>query len=309
MRVIFMGSPQFAVLPLASLCRAGYEIVAVYTKMDKPSGRGQEMSISPVKNAALQIGLPVIQPKSLKIPEVLEGMERLKPDVIIVAAYGQILPPSVLNLPIYGCLNVHPSLLPRHRGAAPVVSTLLAGDRWAGTTIMLMDEGLDTGPVLTRAPVLVRDEDTAGSLAAKLSLVSSYLLLDVLPSWVRGRLKPQLQDHKRATYFKPMTKEDGEIDWKLPAVEIWRRVRAFQPWPGAYTHYRGKMLKIIEARLSDYPPAAAAGTIIPLDKGFGVVTGGGVLEITTVQLQGKQAMSAPDFVRGQRGFMGSILSD
>ena len=302
-----MGSPQFAVTPLEELHQAGYALAAVYTKPDKPSGRGREMVFSPVKRAALALGLPVVQPRSLKTGEALAELAEFKPDVVVVAAYGQILPPAVLAVPPLGCLNIHPSLLPRHRGAAPVVSTLLSGDSWAGTSIMLMDEGLDTGPVLARASLPVRAEDTAGTLADKLSLVSSHLLLDVLPRWAAGSLKAQPQDNAQATLFKTMSKEAGEIDWHLPAVEIWRRVRAFQPWPGAFTRYQGKILKVIEAFpvpcRSDEPP----GRVIGLGRGFGVVTGDGVLEIQRVQIEGRQVITAADFARGQRGFSGALL--
>jgi methionyl-tRNA formyltransferase len=307
MRLVFMGSPEFAVMPLSYLHLAGYEVAAVYTKPDKPSGRGLEMNFSAVKRAALLLGLPVIQPKSFKKPEAVEELAQFKPYVIVVAAYGQILPQSVLDLPRYGCLNIHPSLLPRHRGAAPVVSTLLAGDKWGGTTIMLMDEGLDTGPVLARASVLIREEDTAGSLADKLSLVSSHLLLDVLPAWVRGQIKPQPQGNLLATYSKTMGKEAGEIDWALPALEVWRRVRAFQPWPGAFTRYQGRVLKIIEAKPAGYQTGEPAGKVITLDKSFGICTGDGVLEVLRVQIEGKQVMSAADFQRGQRGFLRALL--
>ncbi len=304
-----MGSPRFAVTPLEDLHRAGYTLAAVYTKPDKPGGRGQEMQFSPVKSAALALGLPVVQPRSLKTGEAPAELAEFKPDVVVVAAYGQILPPAVLALPPLGCLNLHPSLLPRHRGAAPVVSTLLSGDKWGGTSVMLMDEGLDTGPVLARAKLLIRVEDSAGSLADKLSLVSSRLLLDVLPRWAAGKLKPQPQDEAQATLFRTMRKEAGEIDWRLPAVEIWRRVRAFQPWPGAFTHYQGKVIKLIECLPGDCRSAEPPGRVVGLGQGFGVVTGDGVLEVRRVQMEGRQITSAADFLRGQRAFLGALLPD
>jgi methionyl-tRNA formyltransferase len=307
MHLVFMGSPEFAVPPLQHLVRSGWEVVAVYTKADKPSGRGQEMTASAVKKEAQALGLPVYQPKSFRDGDVQTELAGLEPDVIMVAAYAQILLPAVLSLPRFGCLNIHPSLLPRHRGAAPVAATILNGDTWAGTTIMLMDEGLDTGPVLAQARVLVRDDDTTGSLAARLSIVSAALVVDVLPRWIRGAIVPRVQDDTQVTYFKPMVKEAGEIDWHLSAVEIWRRVRAFQPWPGAFTHYQGRLLKILEAKPVVVTPSGVVGQVVAVDKDFGVVTGNGVLEVARVQMEGKQAIAAAEFARGQRSFIGAVL--
>jgi methionyl-tRNA formyltransferase len=307
MRLVFMGSPEFAVPPLQQLVRSGWEVVAVYTQADKPFGRGQEMTASAVKIEARALDLPVFQPKSLRDGDAQTELAGLEPDVIVVAAYGQILPPSVLSLPRCGCLNIHPSLLPRHRGAAPVAATILNGDTWAGTTIMLMGEGLDTGPVLAQAQVLIRDEDTAGSVSARLSIVSAALLADVLPRWVRGEIVPRTQDDTQATYFKSMCKEAGEIDWHLSAVEIWRRVRAFQPWPGAFTRYQGKLLKILEAKPVVAAPGGVVGQVIGMDKDFGIVTGNGVLEVVRVQMEGKQVITAAEFTRGQRSFTGVVL--
>jgi methionyl-tRNA formyltransferase len=307
MRLVFMGSPEFAVPPLQQLVRSDWEVVAVYTKADKPCGRGQEMTASAVKKEARALGLPVFQPKSLRAGDVQMELAGLEPDVIVVAAYAQILPLAVLNLPRWGCLNIHPSLLPRHRGAAPVAATILNGDIWSGTTIMLMGEGLDTGPVLAQARVLVRDDDTAGSLAARLSIVSAALVVDGLPRWIRGEIVPRVQDDTQATYFKPMVKEAGEVDWHMPAVEIWRRVRAFQPWPGAFTRYQGRLLKILEAKPVVGAPSGIVGQVVARDKDFGVVTGSGVLEVARVQMEGKQAIAAAEFTRGQRSFIGAVL--
>ena len=305
-----MGSPEFAVPPLLALGADGYDIVAVYTQPDKPSGRGRGMSPSPVKRAAISLGLPVIQPPSLKkTPETILELTRLKPEIIIVAGYGQILPRAVLDLPRFGCLNLHPSLLPRHRGAAPVVATLLAGDTWAGTSVMLMEAGLDTGPVLARASVLIREEDTTGLLSGKLSRISSSLLLDVIPRWVRGQIEPQAQNEALATCFKTIQKEAGQIDWNLPATVIFRQIRAFQPWPGAYTSYRGKTLKITAGHVLDQVSVQPPGTVIAQPGSFAVVTGKGTLGITRVQLEGKQEMPSTEFLRGQPGMVGVHLPD
>jgi len=302
-----MGSPEFAVTPLLYLVEAGYEVAAVYTKMDKPAGRGRALSISPVKRVASTIGLTVMQPKNLKEASVQTELKDFCPEAIIVCAYGQILPSPVLTLPKLGCINIHPSLLPRHRGASPVAATILAGDVWGGTTIMLMDEGLDTGPVLTRASVLVRSDDTTASLAARLALISARLLLDVLPRWEQGNLASQPQDNALATYFKVIAKEAGEINWAQPAAKIDRQVRAYQPWPASYTHFQGRLLKVLAARVIDNGTLGTPGAVIFLDNGFGVVTGSGTLELLTVQLEGRQAVSGADFLRGQRGFMGAVL--
>lgn len=303
-----MGSPEFAVLPLRYLVEEGYEVVAVYTKKDKPTGRGRVLSISPVKKEALSSGLTTVQPTNLREEAVQAELWSFRPEIIVVCAYGQILPEAVLSLPKYGCINIHPSLLPRHRGASPVAATILAGDAWGGTSLMLMDKGLDTGPVLARAPVCVRADDTAYLLAARLSLISARLLIDVLPRWVRGGITPQLQDGARATYFKVITKEAGAIDWVQPAINIWRQVRAFHPWPGAYTHFQGRILKLLTVQAVVGGAGIAPGTVVALNNGFGVATGAGILEVIRVQLEGRQVVTGIDFLRGQRDLIGAVLT-
>ena len=307
MRVVFMGSPSFAVPSLEYLVSSGYEVAAVYTQPDRAGGRGRSLVASPVKKAAGALGLTLLQPKSLKAPEVFEQLAGLKPDIIVVAAFGQLLPKPVLELPKLGCLNVHPSLLPKFRGASPVTAAILTGDEFTGVSIMLLDEGMDSGPVLAQAQVPIGDSDTTASLGAKLSLVGAGLLGEVLVGWVRGEIKARPQDDSKATYCTPITKDEGEIDWQLPAIEIWRRVRAFYPWPGSYTQLRGKALKVIEAApLTE--TKARAGEVIALDSGgFGIGSGEGVLNVLRVQLEGKQALSAADFLRGQREFIGAVL--
>jgi methionyl-tRNA formyltransferase len=307
MRLVFMGSPEFALAPLRYLVQEGWEVAAVYTKPDKPAGRGQGLSLSPVKHEALRLGLPVVQPRPLKNPEAVAQLASFHPEVIVVAAYGLLLPPAVLSLPRFGCVNLHPSLLPRHRGASPVTATILSGDAWGGASIMLLDEGLDTGPVFTQAAVRVREDDTSASLGARLSLISAQLLQDVLSDWVRERLRPRPQDSARATYFKMVNKEDGEIDWQKPALETARRVRAFQPWPGAFTRYQGKLIKLLAARVTPGAAGNTPGRVVALPGGFGVETGEGVLEVMRLQLEGRQPVLAGDFVRGQRQFIGVLL--
>ena len=302
-----MGSPQFAVPPLEQLLDSGHQLAAVYTQPERPAGRGRGLAASPVKRLAQSRGLTVVQPPSLKEAGVLEQLAAFKPDVIVVAAFGQILPEPVLKLPRLGCLNIHPSLLPRYRGASPVAAAILAGDQFSGVSIMVMDRGLDTGPVLARAQIPILDRDTTGSLTAKLSSLGALMLGEVLVGWSRGELTPQPQNQAEAIYCDPIRKEEGEIDWRLPAVDIWRRVRAFNPWPGGYTRWRGKTLKIIEAVPVDGEKAAKAGEVVSLEEGFGVGTGDGVLGVVRVQLEGKKELSAAEFRRGQREFIGTAL--
>ena len=308
-----MGTPEFAIPPLKHLILNQYQVVAVYTQPDKPAGRGRSLVSPPLKKAALDWKLPVVQLASLKSTEAEAQLAEFHPDVIVVAAFGQILPQSVLDISGCQCINIHPSLLPRFRGASPVASAILAGDEFTGVSIMLMDRGLDTGPVLARAQIPVSTQDTTGSLTAKLSLIAARLLLEVLPRWSRGELTPQPQSEAEATYSNPISKEEGEIDWRLPAVDIWRRVRAFQPWPGCYTGWRGRQLKIMEAAPLPTEKAPEVGQVVALTSApeakaaFGVSTGEGILGMLKVQLEGKRAMSAAEFLRGQRQFIGAIL--
>ncbi len=310
MQIVFMGTPEFAVTPLEHLVLNHYAVAAVYTQPDKAAGRGRSPVSSPVKLAATDWKLPVVQPVSLRDADAVAQLARLHPDVIVVAAFGQILPQSVLDIPAYGCINVHPSLLPKFRGASPVAAAILAGCEFSGVSIMRMDRGLDTGPVLARAQIPILTRDTTGSLTAKLSLMGAELLLDVLPRWVKGELVPQPQDEAEASYSGVISKKDGEIDWHLSAVEIWRRVRAFQPWPGCYTRWQGKQLKIIESIPLPGDGGLKAGQVVVLDRegaAFGVEAGEGILGVSRVQLEGKRAMSSAEFLRGQRQFIGAIL--
>ena len=310
LRIVFMGTPEFAVPPLEQLILNQYQVVAVYTRPDRPAGRGRSLIPAPVKQMAIEQKLTVAQPDSLKKAEVVAQLAGFHPDVIVVAAFGQILPQSVLDIPRYGCLNIHPSLLPRFRGASPVAAAILAGDEFTGVSLMLMDSGLDTGPVLSQESISISPQDTTGSLTAKLSLVAAHLLPDVLAHWVGGEISPQPQNEAEVIYSNPITKEAGKIDWQLSAVDIWRRVRAFQPWPGGYTRWQGKRLGIIEAVPLPGKAALAIGQVVALSReeaAFGINTGNGILGVTRIQLEGKRAMSAAEFARGQRDFIGAIL--
>jgi len=309
-----MGTPDFAVPCLEHLVLNGHEVVAVYTQTDKPAGRGRAPVSSAVKKAAQALKIPVLQPASLKGADVVEQLAGFRPDVIVVAAYGQILPQQVLDIPRHGCINIHPSLLPKYRGASPVAAAILAGDEFAGVSIMLMDRGLDTGPILSRAMISISVQDTTESVTAKLSQVAARMLQDTLVGWVRGEIVPQPQNEDEATYSPQISKEDGEIDWGLPAIEIWRRVRAYYPWPGCYTRWQGKQLKIIEAVPLPAEKTIEAGRAVALtpaegkaEAAFGVQTGEGILGVVRVQMEGKRAMSAAEFLRGQRNFIGAKL--
>jgi len=305
-----MGTPEFAVPPLEHLILNRYDVAAVYTQPDKLAGRGRSLVSPPVKKTAQAWDLLVMQPSNLKSEETTAQLAGLHPDVIVVAAFGQILPQAVLDIPRYGCINIHPSLLPRFRGASPVAAAILAGDEFTGVSIMLMEAGLDSGPILARAQIPISAQDTTGSLMEKLSLVSAQLLKEVLVLWPRGELTPQPQNEAEATYSSVFSKGDGEIDWHLPALDIWRRVRAFQPWPGCYTLWRGKQLEIVEAMPLKEAEKTGAGRVVTLNKsgaGFGIGTGDGILQVLEVQLEGKRAMSAAEFLRGQREFIGAVL--
>jgi len=321
MALVFMGTPQFALPSLRALHGAGYEIAAVYTRPDRPAGRGLRPRPPPVKELAQQLGLPVRQPESLRRPEALEELRALAPEVIVVCAYGQILRRPVLEIPPRGVLNVHPSLLPRHRGPSPIAAAILSGDAETGVTVMLMDEGMDTGPIIAQRSLPISPLDSAGSLAEKLSPLAAELLLETLPRWLRGEITPQPQDESRATVTRLLRKEDGAIDWALPAEEIWRRVRAFDPWPGAYTYLDGEQLHIWAAWPLEGDSGAPPGTVVALTPeqaqrvppeagrtAFAVQTGRGLLAVLRLQRAGRRALTAEEFLRGMPGLLGRRLS-
>lgn len=311
MKVVYMGTPAFAVAPLEGLLTYGYEVVGVYTQPDRPAGRGRGVEAPPVKVFAEGRGLKVFQPSSLRAPAALQEMASLEPDLALVAAYGRILPKEVLQLPKWGCVNVHPSLLPRHRGPSPVSYAILEGDEVTGISLMLLDEGTDTGPVIARMEEPVLSQDTTETLTDRLFHRAITLLVEVLPQYVRGELTPRPQAQAQATYTHKLTKEEGLIRWELPAVDLWRQVRAYSPWPGSYTRWQGKTLKVVEAVPLPHPEHGTPGTVVPLDGGaqppVGVATGEGVLGLVRVQLEGKRAVDVGEFLRGRQGFTGSVL--
>jgi methionyl-tRNA formyltransferase len=327
MAIVFFGTPAFAVPSLRRLVDDRFEIAAVYTQPDRPAGRGRHTAPPPIKTVALQLGLPVRQPESLRDPAALAELAALAPEAGVGVAYGQILRRELLDIPTRGVLNVHPSLLPRHRGASPVPAAILAGDRETGVSVILMDAGMDSGPLLAQRAVPIADADTTGSLTEALAGVAADLLAETLPRWLRGEIEARPQDESLATRAPLLKKEHGEIDWSLPAADLWRRVRAYNPWPGAYTKLDGALLHIWEAwpLFPDGGPpgpgaAGAPGAIVALSEeqgdalppgvdrqAFGVATGAGVLAVLVAQRQGKRPLPAGEFLRGMRDFIGRRL--
>ncbi len=323
MRVVFMGTPDFAVTTLQALIGSGHQVAAVISQPDKPFGRKAELRPTPVKAAAEAAGIPVFQPQRLRDPSFTEQLEQLAPDVIVVAAYGKIIPAFILELPRYGCLNVHASLLPKYRGAAPIQWAILDGETETGVTIMQMNEGLDTGDILSTAKVPIAENETGGSLFDKLAAEGGRLLVETLRQVENGAVRPQQQPQDSPTpYARMITKEDGQIDWSRDAAVIERQVRALDPWPGAYTRLNGKFFKILQSHVLQVPAEPETnseecdkiqedvqpGSVLGAGReGIDVCTGSGVLRITEVQLEGKKRMEAADFLRGRPMESGLLL--
>ena len=300
MRIIFMGTPDFSVPTLEALVASEHEVAAVVTQPDKPKGRGKEIHMSPVKECALKHNIPVYQPVRARDEAFVEEMRTLKPDAMVVIAFGQILPKSLLDLPKYGCVNIHASLLPKYRGAAPIQWAVINGDEETGITTMMMDVEMDTGDMLEKTVVKLNPDETGGSLFDRLSLLGGDLILSTLSKLEKGEITPQPQDHAQATYVKKISKSMGDIDWTMDAVSIERLVRGLNPWPSAFTRWNGKMLKIWEAKvLPDLETKAPCGSVISAsDEGLKIQTGNGVLCVTSLQLEGKKRMDTAAFLRG-----------
>ncbi|MFN3741714.1 MAG: methionyl-tRNA formyltransferase [Anaerolineales bacterium] len=297
-RLVFMGSPQFALPALRALAE-NYRVVGVVTQPDRPAGRGQQVTPPPVKILAQELGLPVAQPVRLRDPQAMEQLKAWQPDLIVVAAYGQIVPPDVLNLPRWGCLNIHASLLPRWRGAAPIQHAILAGDTETGVTIMKMDEGLDTGPILLQRAIPIAADETAKTLTEKLAKLGATLLLETLPQYLNGRLSPRPQPSEGVTLAPRLKKEDGLLDFSLPAVVLERRVRAFFPWPGAWFIWQGAPFKVLRARVVSDVNADPAAHL--RWQGWPAIgTAQGLLVLEEVQPAGKKPMNGKVFLTGAR---------
>ena len=305
-----MGTPALAIPVLKALLNTVEEVVGVYTQPDRPKGRGQVKEPSPIKEVALTKHLHVLQPLSLQSPHIHQELAALAPDLVVVAAYGKIIPPELLSIPPHGFLNIHPSLLPRYRGPSPVVTAILDGAGATGVSLMLMDEGMDSGSLLAQRRVLIQSRETAQALTLRLFRLGGELLAETLPLWIRGQIECQPQDLGQATYTKKIVKKDGEVRWEMTAEELDRRHRAFIPWPGLYTYWRGRMLKILGALALEEDVPGDAGLVVPVNQRVievGVTTAKGIFGLEALQLEGRRAVSAQEFLRGYPEFLGSRL--
>ena len=298
-KVVFMGSPDFS-LPTLRALDGEYDVVGVVTQPDRASGRGREFKPPPVKTLALELGIPVMQPEKLRHPEAIDQLRAWNPELIVVAAFGQILRKDVLELPPHGCINVHASLLPRWRGAAPINAAILHGDEETGVTIMKMDVGLDTGPMLSQRSVRLTREDMAGSVFEKLSMLGADLLIETLPDYLAGRLTPTPQPEEGVTYAPMLKKEEGQLDFNHDVHELERRVRAFNPWPGAFMDFDGALLKVHRARVET--GEASIGQRLVYQNQPAVGARGGILILEEVQPAGKKSMSGKSFLAGARNW-------
>lgn len=315
-RIIFMGTPDFAVPSLNALINASaghdWQVIAAVTQPDRPKGRGKQLAPSPVKVAALTAGVKVFQPPTLKTAEAVTQLAAFKPDVIVVAAFGQILRENVLNLPPHGCINVHASLLPRWRGASPVTAAIQAGDAETGVTIMQMDEGMDTGAIIARRAMPITSEHTGGTLTRELAELGAALLVETLPDWLAGRLEARPQDESRVTMTRLLKKQDGAIDWAQSAAEIERQVRAFSPWPGTFTSGPRGPIKVLAIETADLPAGVLnkyhPGVLFKHAKKVYVAAGQGAVRLAQVQPAGKKVMSAEALLNGQPDLLGTRLN-
>ncbi|MBN1287913.1 MAG: methionyl-tRNA formyltransferase [Anaerolineae bacterium] len=312
-RVIFMGTPEFAVPSLQALMvMDDFDVVGVVTAPDRPAGRGRQLRESHVKRAAKEAGLSIYQPKTLRSEEAIKQIKSWQPDIAVVAAFGQILSPEVLDIPPHGCTNVHASLLPRWRGASPINAAIRAGDKVSGVTLMRIDPGMDTGPIIAQREIELDKRETASTLHDRLAKLGAELLTEALPGYVAGAIKPKPQPRESITHAPRLTKSEGKIDWSRPAEEIDRLVRAYDPWPGTFTRWNGKVLKVLKAHPepsittseAPFPP----GRVVDSDMGIAVGTGDGLLVLEEIQLEGRTPTDAESFVNGYPDFVGGILN-
>ncbi len=311
MRIVFIGTPEFAIPSLQNLIESDEEIIAVITQPDRPKGRSRKIAPPPVKELALRHNLFLLQPEDANSHQTIAALRQLKPDLIAVVAYGQILSSKILEIPRCGCINVHASLLPKYRGAAPIQWAIIKGEKTTGVTTMLMDEGMDTGDILLQKSISIEDSDTAATLHDKLAVIGGNLLIETITGLKKGKLVPIPQDNSKASYAPMLTKEDGKIDWTGTAEDIHNRIRGTYPWPGAYTFFNGKRVKILGSEVWDTKkhgdtPGRVWGI---LKDGFIVECGKGRLLITQIQPSGRKAMRTSDFVNGYNVTEGCILGD
>ena len=311
MKIIYMGTPDFAVAPLEAILKAGHEVTAVVTQPDRQKGRGREVQYSPVKECALSYGIPVLQPLKIKEEDAVEELRKYPADIFVVAAFGQLLSEEILNMPRLGCINIHASLLPAYRGAAPIQWCVINGEEKTGVTIMQMAKGMDTGDILLQKEVVLDEKETGGSLFDRLMETGAELIVEVLPKIEAGELTPVVQKEELATYAGKITKDMGNIDFAKSALTIERLIRGLNPWPSAFTHYKGKILKIWEADVVSECANAenpVPGTVIAMDKeSFTLATGEGALRIRSLQPEGKKRMSCAEFMRGYEVKVGEAL--
>lgn len=301
-RIVFMGTPDLARTVLERVLSEGYQVVAAVTQTDKPKGRGGQMAFSPVKELCLEKNIPVLQPERAKSDEFYEELNKYAPDMILVAAYGKILPKRVLDLPKYGCINVHTSLLPDYRGAAPIQWAVLNGEEKTGATIMYMDEGCDTGDIISQRELYLAADETGGSLHDKLAVLGGELLVETMPSILDGSAVRTKQDHSKSRYVGLIEKSLGNLDFTRPAVELERYVRGLDPWPGAFTYIDGKLLKIWKAEVIPGDAGAEPGSLVEnKGKSLNFATGDGVLAVTELQPEGKKRMPAAAYLNGLKG--------
>ncbi|MFP3895706.1 MAG: methionyl-tRNA formyltransferase [Anaerolineales bacterium] len=307
-KVVFLGTPRFGVPVLEALVEY-HEVVGVVTQPDRVSGRGRRRHAPPIKRVAQAYNLQILQPADLRRDEeTVQALREMRADVFVIAAYGQILRPEVLEIPPHGCIGVHASLLPKYRGAAPIAAAILHGEEETGVTLMLTDEGMDTGPIIAQRSIPIAPDDTRQALTNKLAHLGAELLIETLPAWLDGEIEPRPQDDDEATMAPLIDKSDGAIDWGETAAQIDRQIRAFTPWPGSFCTCEGRNFKIIRAHpLSDWHGEEEPGTVVEVEEGIGVVTGKGLLILEEVQLAGRRAMEMEQFCRGRRDFVESVL--
>ena len=310
MELIFLGTPSFAVPTLEAIVSAGHNVLAVYTQPDRPKGRGGQVTASPVKETALRLGIPVHQPERIRRPEFVEQLRALKPEAMVIVGYGQIIPQSIIDIPPRGIINVHASLLPKYRGAAPIQWAIANGETRTGITTMQIDAGLDTGNMLLKWETEIGPEETALDLTPRLARAGADLLVKTLDGLDRGTITPEPQENSQATLAPILKKEDGRVDWNWPARKIVNRARGFLPWPGAYSFFRGQMFHIWKARLSTETVAGQPGLLVPGKKTLLIVCGEGTaLEPLEVQIEGRKRMPVESFLNGQRLNENEILGD